>query len=50
MAVVVLLYLLGELSMQAACGGYLISAVKLYVDVTLPQALYTENIQSSPGK
>lgn len=38
MAVVVLLYLLGELTMQAAYGGYIISGVKLYVDISLSQA------------
>lgn len=36
--------------MQAACGGYIVSAVKLHVDISLPQDLYTQNIQSSPGK
>lgn len=35
MAVVVLLHLLGELSMQAACDGYIISGVKVYVDISL---------------
>lgn len=38
MAVVLLLHLLGELSMQAACGGYIISDVKVYVDIPLSQA------------
>ena len=38
MAVVVLLHLLGELSMQAAGDGYIISGVKVYVDISLSQA------------
>lgn len=40
MAVFVLLHLLGELYMQAACDGHIISDVKVYVEIHLSRAIY----------